>query len=307
MRAGLSLELLLLCLLVQVSYGEDTKLQDFLANNGAVNADTTADQFADQGNTNSDIMDELTMLRDMVVGLKVELRNLETRLKETELQTDEHKLDLALTKSSLDKLEGDHTAVEGRLTAIEKQGEELKKENTEQAAELTLLKGRFDIKENQLEKLRANTTESQVATLIKDNVKVAFYASLTNSGNVGPYNSPKVLRFTKVFSNIGKAYSPTTGFFTAPVKGLYYFRFTVCGSKTKGNLIGLKLYLNGRSILYNVQTAETDYTHFEYFSNAVILEMNADDELHAVLPENGNIFDNANSHTTFSGFLLFTI
>lgn len=49
----------------------------------------------------------------MVVEQKVELRNMETRLGETEMQADEQKLDLLLTTNSLAELKRDHTKEEG--------------------------------------------------------------------------------------------------------------------------------------------------------------------------------------------------
>uniref|UniRef100_A0A4W6ED73 C1q domain-containing protein n=1 Tax=Lates calcarifer TaxID=8187 RepID=A0A4W6ED73_LATCA len=115
-------------------------------------------------------------------------------------------------------------------------------------------------------KYKTNTTEHHVDTLTKQSAKVAFYAALTNSGDVGPYNTATVLRFSKVFTNIGK------------------------------------------SIIYNVQTwPYNSKSHFEYQSNAVILELNAGDELYLVLPEWNTMFDNLNNHSTFSGFLLLSI
>ncbi|XP_071333659.1 uncharacterized protein [Trachinotus anak] len=365
MRAGSSLLFLLLCfsvswaLEVQASEGGETKLHDFLPNKKqTLDPDTTADQVTDQSNTTPDIWAELRMLRDMVVEQKVELKNMEARLRETEMEADEQKMDLVLTKTSLEELKRDHTAMEERLSASEKQGEDLRKENMEQAVELTDLRVRLDaserrvgelkvdllnqadellstqarvaVSENELQLLqrrmddeeaqntlqdvelaslmdRANITEHRVSILIKEGAKVAFYAALTNSGDVGPYNTPIVLKFSKVFTNVGEAYSPTTGFFTAPVRGLYFFRFTVCGPNIGNFLAGVQLFFNRKSIMYNLQTADNDFTHFEYLSNGVLLELNVGDELHLVLPQGGQIFDNINSHSTFSGFLLFTM
>lgn len=41
--------------------------------------------------------------------------------------------------------------------------------------------------------------------------KVAFYAALTNAGFVGPFNIDITLKFSKVYTNVGKAYNPSTG------------------------------------------------------------------------------------------------
>lgn len=314
MRAGLSL---LLCLSVSCSLevrGE-TKPHDFLPyKKHPLDPDTTADQPND---ANADIWTEVRMLRDVV-----ELRNVET-----ERQVDEQKLDLVLTKTSLGEMEE-------RLRASEKQVEELEKVNAElrvnlenQAAELLSIEARVAVSGSELRLLtckmadveaqnaaqeaaltsvrdRMKTTECRVDSLIKDSAKVAFYAALTDSQDVGPYNTPKVLKFSKVFTNVGNPYSPTTGFFTAPVKGVYYFSFTICGHTHKGRM-GVQLFHNGRSIMFNLQGRYN--VHFEYLSNAVVLELNVGDELHLVLPEENAIFDNANNRSTFSGFLLFSV
>ncbi|XP_041923771.1 complement C1q-like protein 2 [Alosa sapidissima] len=79
-------------------------------------------------------------------------------------------------------------------------------------------------------KTRLATTETEVVNLEKEiskKPKVAFSAGLTNSGLVKAGSSELSLVFTKIITNIGQAYSSTTGFFTTPVKGVYYFRFTV--------------------------------------------------------------------------------
>ncbi|XP_019947112.2 uncharacterized protein [Paralichthys olivaceus] len=307
----------------------------------------------------SDIWTEVRMLRQMVVQQQVELRNMEARLKEAEIQAGEQELDLLQTKTHLEELRRDHVDAEKRLSASEIQGQELRQENTEQAAELTDLSVRLEVSERQVEKLkvelennavellstqarvtvnrndvqllqrrlddaqtqntaqdgklsslldRTNTTEQQVDLLIKDNAKVAFYAALTDSEDVGPHSSPTVLKFSKVFTNVGKAYSATTGLFTAPVKGVYVFRFTICGYMKEGVTMGVRLFHNEKSIVYNLQTWSHErygLDHFEYLSNAVVLELNVGDEIHLVLPENETIFDNYNSHSTLSGFLLF--
>ncbi|XP_033931471.1 uncharacterized protein [Pseudochaenichthys georgianus] len=341
MRAFLFLLVLLPCLFVPTtldvpaSERVETKLLVFVTDKKQpLDPDTTAEGPNDQTNTGPDVWTELRMLRDMVVEQRVELRNMEARLSETEMHADEQKVDLLLTQTSLEELKRDHAATQERLKTSEKQVEELKKVNTElgvalekQAAELLSIETRVTVGGSQLQLLthkmedlkaqntaqevqltsvseRMNTIESRVDILIKESAKVAFYAALTDSLVVGPYNTPTVLKFSKVFTNVGNAYSPTTGFFTAPVKGVYYFRFTICGSTKKGHM-GVKLFYNGRSVMFNLQTR---YTYsFEYLSNAVTLELNVGDELHLVLPEENAVYDNSNNHSTFSGFLLFNM
>ncbi|GAA6229248.1 golgin subfamily A member 3-like [Lates japonicus] len=280
----------------------------------ALDVQDTKLQFTDQTSSDPDIWAELRMLRDVV----------------------EQKAELLLSKTSLEELRRENTEQSAELTDLrarlgssERRVEELKVELENQAAELSSTQARVADGENGLLLLqdrmddvqaqntvqdterssvkdRTNTSEHRVDILIKQSAKVVFYAALTNSGDVGPYNTATVLRFSKVFTNIGKAYSPTTGFFTAPVKGVYFFRFTVCGHREEG--IGVQLFHNKKSIIYNVQSwPYNSESHFEYQSNAVILELNAGDELYLVLPEWDTMFDNLNNHSTFSGFLLFSM
>uniref|UniRef100_A0A671Q2I8 Cerebellin 17 n=1 Tax=Sinocyclocheilus anshuiensis TaxID=1608454 RepID=A0A671Q2I8_9TELE len=66
--------------------------------------------------------------------------------------------------------------------------------------------------------------------------KVAFSADLGIRGDLGPQNTEITLTFNNIFTNIGNNYNPETGLFTAPVKGVYYFRFTACGTQNRQSL-----------------------------------------------------------------------
>ena len=47
--------------------------------------------------------------------------------------------------------------------------------------------------------------------LSSEKPKVAFYTALTDAGTLGPYNTDITLKYSKVFTNIGNAYNPSTG------------------------------------------------------------------------------------------------
>lgn len=95
-------------------------------------------------------------------------------------------------------------------------------------------------------------------------------------------------------------YSRPVGFFTAPVNGVYYLQFTVCGNQP--GFMGVFLIKNNQKIIHNVEWKE--YAGLQYFTKSLVLELKAGDEIHLVLPTGDSVFDNGNNQSTFSGFLL---
>ncbi|XP_030294736.1 complement C1q-like protein 3 [Sparus aurata] len=140
--------------------------------------------------------------------------------------------------------------------------------------------------------------------LSSEKPKVAFYAGLTNAGQLGPYNTDITLNYSKVFTNIGNAYNPSTGFFTAPVKGVYNLQFTVFGYYASNS--GVYVYKNNQKIMLNWERNSNDLVP-EYFTNSLVLELTAGDVIYLVLPSGNSIFDDVNNYSTFSGSLLFTL
>uniref|UniRef100_A0A8C6T6C2 C1q domain-containing protein n=1 Tax=Neogobius melanostomus TaxID=47308 RepID=A0A8C6T6C2_9GOBI len=181
----------------------------------------------------------------------------------------------------------------------------------EQAAKLKELKKQVDTQQqaqaSELKSLktRTNVTENQVESLRRDRAvgQVAFSASLLESGSrtLGPFSAQIPLVFKHVVSNIGKAYSPHTGIFTAPVRGAYHFEFYfVAYGGSHSSAVGL--VKNGEHIFIAGQHQTNGWGTS---ANGVTLLLEAGDVVFLRLWQGYVIYDDESHHSTFSGHLLF--
>ncbi|XP_017296328.3 uncharacterized protein LOC108250795 [Kryptolebias marmoratus] len=71
-----------------------------------------------------------------------------------------------------------------------------------------------------------NSTLMEIQNRYEEQHQIAFSASYPTDSTIGPVNVLYPLVYKNVLSNIGGHYSQVTGYFTAPVRGVYYFSFT---------------------------------------------------------------------------------
>lgn len=178
---------------------------------------------------------------------------------------------------------------------LEDLGERLEKlESTVRALEDT--NKRLEANEAQLAAHR-----TVIKTLSQGQPHVAFTAVYPLSGTMTAGNIPLPIVYKHVVSNIGNVYSPVTGYFTAPVSGVYYFSFTSF-FWNKGTTGG-SLYHNGNEVV----SWYSGYTGGLTNSNSAVLQLRPGHKVNVGLWANRKLTENVNKYCSFSGFLLFQI
>ncbi|XP_033497179.1 complement C1q tumor necrosis factor-related protein 4-like [Epinephelus lanceolatus] len=155
--------------------------------------------------------------------------------------------------------------------------------------------------ENQGVKERLETTERELKAMTEV-PKVAFAVSLGGNGLTKTTSGSQSLIYKTILTNIGQAYNPETGIFTAPTRGVYYIRFTA-NAPTNFPMSAV-LYKNGAEIML-IAHEQSSGEGSDTASNGAALLLEKDDTLSMQLWHNTQIWDNSNHHSTFSGFLLF--
>ncbi|XP_053281509.1 collagen alpha-1(X) chain [Pleuronectes platessa] len=241
-----------------------------------------------------DIHAVLREMSGLLAEQRVELRHLQ---RENDAQAAKLR-ELENLPRELEKLNQQDKAQAAKLMELEKLPRELEKLNQqdkEQAGELMAIKARTNVTENQVEALKRDTEVK----------RVAFTAALASgTTTIGPFNTQTNLIFTQVITNIGNAYNPNTGFFIAPVKGVYHFEFYIGAHGHPSHPSAAWLVRNGHNICiaYEYQT-----NGYGKSANGATLLLEVGDVLFLRLVTNSRVYDDGSNHSTFSGHLLFTM
>lgn len=201
----------------------------------------------------------------------------------------------------LKHMDGRIQKLEETLTKVLSENEALKTKVQDSQNKLETVQ-----KESEALKTLVQDSQNKLESLQKENEgkKVAFSAGLlaSGAGNTGPKGDLKILEYKKVFSNIGNAYDSDTGIFTAPVKGVYFFRFYA--HSHGGTTMAVSLLKNGET---QCSVHAWKPVGNGNGSNGVVLSLEIGDKINTQLWKNTWVYDDSESYTSFSGFLIFPL
>lgn len=139
-----------------------------------------------------------------------------------------------------------------------------------------------------------NKTIQQKINAMINKVKPAFSASLTNSKTV---SAGQIVKFDKVWTNIGSGYDPNTGVFTAPEASVYQFAYTITKYK---NSIRAYLFKNE---MQTVAVYPSFSSGLEMGTMNMVLQLQKADRVYIRNVDGGQVYSESNSNfDAFSGF-----
>lgn len=96
-----------------------------------------------------------------------------------------------------------------------------------------------------------------------------------------------------------------TGIFTAMVKGMYFFRFSMFNNLNPVPSSVVSLMKSGERLTSVWDTSGTDSN--DMGSNAVVIALDVGDNVYVELAAKRVVYDDVMNYNTFSGFLLFAM
>ena len=127
---------------------------------------------------------------------------------------------------------------------------------------------------------------------------VAFLATLSTDLQHAGANQPIV--FDRVVTNVGSAYNPHVGVFTAPGSGIYVFSVSLLNYPGHSTRYILQ---KNNDFISNVYLHAPDASHYESTSQTVVIQLTKGDDvtLRNMSPDESLRGDN---YCTFAGFLV---
>ncbi|KAF7229869.1 complement C1q-like protein 4 [Nothobranchius furzeri] len=151
----------------------------------------------------------------------------------------------------------------------------------------------------ELESLKAKV-EALENLMKKASTKVIFSVAVGEEGVIGPVDTNTTLIYERVLTNIGDAYNTSSGIFTAPVAGVYYFTFFYhAGGEYDSKLV---LYKNHELVVLTQDHPSKSDTA-DNGGNAVFLQLQQGDQMFVKMEYDTHVYG-SDYHTTFSGFLV---
>lgn len=127
--------------------------------------------------------------------------------------------------------------------------------------------------------------------------KPVFTASLTSAKT---YSLSDIVKFDKLWTNKGNGYDPSTGKFTAPRSGIYYFSCTIMKS---GDTVRVFLMHNNQMTVSIYPGGNN--SHESGTLNIALILSKGDQVYIQIHVTSGNIYSESNSHFSFfSGFMI---
>ncbi|XP_077997644.1 uncharacterized protein LOC144450794 [Glandiceps talaboti] len=137
---------------------------------------------------------------------------------------------------------------------------------------------------------------------VQQQPRVAFSVAKTTS--MGPVSSSTVIVYDKVYSNDGNGYSTSTGKFTCPVSGMYYFMISALRHNSNHLYVCL---IKNTTRLPCIFVHNSGGRSHGAASNSVIIDIDHGDEIWVRLVSGTAVYSDSNEYTTFTGYLLYSI
>ena len=129
--------------------------------------------------------------------------------------------------------------------------------------------------------------------------RVAFFGRVLQE--VNSYTNPYTIVFDDTKTNIGDAFNPTLGIFTAPTDGVYVFSVTI---QTVSVGYGFIYVHKNHDIISGLMYATDSFKSPQSTTETIVLELRQGDIVYVEISSTGSSLIPRSGFSTFAGFLL---